>query len=90
MGKGNGEGLVNERLIKLEQEVSRLTNEIKCLNKNKKIKERKNMATIEISDQVISKQAPYNIGTVKSFNKTEYWVQIQTDNGSETKNAFQC
>ena len=48
MGKGDGEEPVNEILIKLEQEVSRLTNEIKRLNINKKIKERNTNTTIEI------------------------------------------
>ena len=72
MDKGDGEKSVNERLIKLEQEVSRLTTEIKRLNINKKIKERNNNITIEIGDQVISKQAPYHNGTVKSFSKTKY------------------
>ena len=74
MGKENGEESVNERLIKLEQEVSILTNEIKRLNINKKIKERNNNTTIEIGDQVISKQASYHNGTVKSFSNTKYWV----------------
>ena len=74
MDNGNGEESVNERLIKLEQKVSRLTNEIKRLNINKKIKERNNNTTIEIGDQVISKQASYHNGTVKNFNKTKYWV----------------
>ena len=50
MDNGNGEESVNERLIKLEQEVSRLTNEIKRLNINKKIKERNNNTTIEIGE----------------------------------------
>ena len=85
MDKGDGEKSVNERLIKLEQEVSRLTTEIKRLNINKKIKERNNNITIEIGDQVISKQAPYHNGTVKSFSKTKYWVWIQTDNGLKRK-----
>ena len=85
MGKGDGVKSVNERLIKLEQEVSRLTNEIKRLHINKKIKERNNNTTIEIGDQVISKQAPYHNGTVKSFSKTKYWVWIQTDNGLKRK-----
>ena len=50
MDNGNREESVNERLIKLEQEVSRLTNEIKRLNINKKIKERNNNTTIEIGE----------------------------------------
>ena len=79
--KGYGEESVNERLIKLEQEVSRLTNEIKQLNIKKKNKECNNKRKIEIGDRVISKQAPYHNGTVKSFRKTNYCVWIQTDNG---------
>ena len=48
--KGYGEESVNERLIKLEQEVSRLTNEIKQLNIKKKNKECNNKRKIEIGD----------------------------------------
>ena len=85
MGKENGEESANEKLIKLEQEVSRLTNKIKRLNINKKIKERINNTTIEKDDQVISKQAPYHNGTMKSFSKTKYCVWIQTYNGLKRK-----
>ena len=55
MGKGYGEESVNERLIRLEQEVSRLTIEINQLNINKKKKEPNNKIKIEIGDQIISK-----------------------------------
>ena len=85
MGKGDNQESVNERLIRLEQEVIRLTNEIKLLNINKKNKERNQKITIEIGDQVVSKQAPYYNGTVKSFSKTKYWVWIQTDNDLKRK-----
>ena len=71
MGKGDNQESVNERLIRLEQEVIRLTSEI---NINKKNKERNQKITIEIGDQVVVKQAPYHNGTVKSFSKTKYWV----------------
>ena len=57
MGKGYGEESVNERLIRLEQEVSRLTIESNQLIINKKKKEPNNKRKIEIGDQVISKQA---------------------------------
>ena len=76
---------MNERLIRLEQEVIRLTNEIKLLNINKKNKESNQKITIEIGDQVVSKQAPYYNSTVKSFSKTKYWVWIQADNGLKRK-----
>ena len=82
MGKGDSQESVNERLIRLEQEVIRLTSEI---NINKKNKERNQKITIEIGDQVVAKQALYHNGTVKSFSKTKYWVWIQTDNGLKRK-----
>ena len=85
MGKGDGEESVNERLIKLEQEVSRPTNDIKKLNINKKNKKRNNRRKIEIGDQVISKQAPYHNGTMKYFGKINYWVWIQIDNSLKRK-----
>ena len=55
ISKGDGEESVNERLIRLEQEVSRLTIEINQLNINKKKKEPNNKIKIEIGDQIISK-----------------------------------
>ena len=55
MGKGDSQESVNERLIRLEQEVIRLTNEIKLLNINKKKKKCNQKITIEIGDQVVSK-----------------------------------
>ena len=85
MGKGDSQESVNERLTRLEQEVIRLTSEIKLLNINKKNKERNQKITIEIGDQVVSKQAPYHNGTVKSFSKTKYWVWMQIDNGLKRK-----
>ena len=50
MGKRDSQESVNERLIRLEQEVIRLTSEIKLLNINKKNKERNQKITIEIGD----------------------------------------
>ena len=78
MSKGDSDESANERLKRLELEVSRLTNKIKQLNIIKKNKERNNnnKRTIEIGDQVISKQAPYHNGTVTNFSKTTYWVWI--------------
>ena len=59
MGKEYGEESANESLIRLEQEVSRLTIEINQLNINKK-KEYNDKRKIEIGNQVIPKQAPYH------------------------------
>ena len=81
MGKGDIQESIDERLIRLEQEVIRLTSEIKLLNINKKNKERNQKIIREICNQVVSKQASYHNGTVKSFSKTKHWVWIQTDNG---------
>ena len=85
MGKGDSQESVNGKLIRLEQEVIRLTSEIKLLNIYKKNNERNQKVTIEIGDQVVSKQAPYHNGTVKSFSETKYWVWIQKDNGLKRK-----
>ena len=59
MGKEYGEESANESLIRLEQEVSRLTIEINQLNINKK-KEYNDKRKIEIGNPVIPKQAPYH------------------------------
>ena len=61
MGKEYGEESVDERLLRLEQEVSRLTIERKQLNiNNNKKKKPNNKRKIEIGNQVIPKQAPYH------------------------------